>query len=194
MERISFSKRVRFYPEELDGDYVGRFRGMLIYIDGEVGDELINIKAYLNKPIGKRVVRHQLVAEVCMSTGSQGYTKNAYHVDLCQIDNRFQGHGLAPLLYRYLMRKLCISIQAGMTQSPGGRNIWATLAKMNDIVVFSTLTKRKTKKIYPIEIEKEDDELVHDDFEIYDGDREVYTFATAVHYSNGKKSNGTLYS
>jgi len=186
MERIGYSKRVKFYPEELEGEYVGRFRKMLVYLVGEVGDEVINIKAYLNRPRGARVVRYQPVIEVSLSTGDAAYTKNAYHVDLCQIDYRFQGHGLAPIFYRYLLRKLGIAIQAGLSQSPGGRNIWANLCKMPGILVFATLTTRKTENIFPIELDKEDDELHHDDIEIYDGDREVYAFATAVN-ERGKK-------
>lgn len=180
MERIGLSKRVKFYPEELEGDYIGKYKGMLFYILGEVGDEVISIKAYQNKPTGVRVIKYQPIAEVSLSCGSKAYTKHAYHVDLCQIDYRFQGHGIAPLIYRYLLCKLGIAIQAGISQSAGGRGIWAKLSKMPGVLVFATLTTRKTRNIFPIELEKEDDELYHDEFEIYDGDRPVYAYATAV--------------
>ena len=186
MERIGYSKRVKFYPEELEGEYIGKLKGMLVYVEGEAGDELINAKLYLNKPTGVRVVRYQPIAELNLSSGSLGYTKNAYHADLSQIDYRFQGHGLMPLLYRFLLRRMGIAIQAGVSQSPGGRSIWAKLSKMPGVLVFATLTTRKTKNIFPIELDKEDEELHHDELEIYDGDQEVYAYATAVR-ERGKK-------
>lgn len=168
------SKRVALRPEHPEGHRVGRHRGMDVYLDGDLGEDYICVTLYGNKVGGSG--RRQVISKLSLSTE---YCDNAYHVDLMEVDHRFQGHGIAPLLYRYLIRKLGIILQAGTAQSVGGRKIWAQLAKMKDITVFAAYPRGGRRQAFMIDLDKEAEELEHDSVELYDG-RKVYTFAASA--------------
>ena len=172
MERIDMSKRVSLPAERPQGTYVGKLRGMLVYLEGDVGDYIINVTVYHNQKVSGG--KYRTIAQLSLSTD---YADGAYHVDLMRIDYRFQGHGIAPLIYRYVMRKLGIILQAGTSQSAGGRKLWAQLVKMKDITVFA---QTRRGKAHILELDKDDEELHCESLNIYDGHQQVYTFAMAV--------------
>lgn len=172
MNRIDMSKKVKIPNDYLDGTYLGKLRGMLVYLEGEIGDEHLMIRLYRNEELANG--KHNVIAELMLSTE---YCKGAYHVDLMRVSHRYQGHGIAPLLYAFLLRKLGIILQAGTCQSGGGRRLWAELAKMKGITVFAA-TKR-SKSALLIDLDKEDEELTHESVKLYDG-RTIYTFAIAA--------------
>lgn len=178
MERIEMEKKLVLPPEMLEGTKIGTLRGMLVYLDGEVGDKVIAINVYLRNPHGYRGGVpwgiHKKIAQLDLS---KKIFKNAYHVDFMQIDHQYQGHGIAPMLYRYIMKKLGIIIQAGTLQSPGGRKLWAQLAKTTGVSIYAAY--RRSQELIQIEIDKEDEELNHESIKMYDGPRSVYTFAMA---------------
>ena len=171
MNRIDMNKRVTLSSECVEGTFVGKLRGMLVYLEGDVGDYIINIRVYRDgkSPSGK----YEVIADLCLSTE---YCSNAYHVDLMRVSSRYQGHGIAPLLYRFLLRKLGIILQAGTSQSVGGRKLWAQLAKMKGVTVFATTKRSKTALV--LDIDKDDEELTDESVKLYDG-RTIYTFAVA---------------
>lgn len=172
MNRIDMSKKVKIPNDYLDGTYLGKLRGMLVYLEGEIGDEHLMIRLYRNEELANG--KHNVIAELMLSTE---YCKGAYHVDLMRVSHRYQGHGIAPLLYAFLLRKLGIILQAGTCQSGGGQRLWAELAKMKGITVFAA-TKR-SKSALLIDLDKEDEELTHESVKLYDG-RTIYTFAIAA--------------
>lgn len=173
MDRIDMSKRIVIGREVPDGTYIGKLRGMRVYLEGSVGDDIICVRTYLDKvyPGGK----YQPVADLNLS---KDYCDGAYHVDLMRVDHRFQGHGLAPLLYRYVLRKLGIVLQAGKYQSAGGRKLWAQLAKMKDVTVFACYRRGKEALVID-DLDQDDEELHHESVKLYDG-RTIYTFAVAA--------------
>lgn len=172
MKRIDMGKRVMLRAEEPEGTRIGRLRGMDVYLEGDVGDYVIMLVLYGEK---NRSGLRKVISKLSLSTE---YCRGAYHVDLMEVDQRYQGHGIAPLLYRYAMRKLGIVLQAGVSQSAGGRKIWAQLAKMKDVTIFAAYARGR-KQAYVLEAEAEDEELEHESIELYDG-RKVYTFAFAA--------------
>lgn len=174
MERIDMSKRVVLGRQVPEGTYLGKLRGMLVYMEGSLGDEAVWIQVYVNQRLAGG--KYQTVAELSLSTD---YCSGAYHVDLMRVNYRFQGHGIAPLVYRFLLRKLGIVIQAGVVQSAGGRKLWAQLAKMKGITIFASGKRGQVATIID-DIDKDDDELHHEDIKLYDGPRTVYTFAVAA--------------
>lgn len=173
MERIEMSKRVVLPKDYLEGTRIGKLRGMLVYLEGDVGDYVISVRVYRDGALSSG--KYQVIADLSLSTE---YCAGAYHVDLMRVDYRFQGHGIAPLLYRFLLQKLGIVIQAGTSQSAGGRKLWAQLAKTKGIQVFTV--GRRSKQAALLESEEDQDELTHESIKLYDGSRTVYTFAAAV--------------
>lgn len=167
------NKRVTLATHRPQGRYVGRLKGMLVYLEGDVGDDIIFVQVYNAQKLAGG--KHKTIADLNLSND---YCKGAYHVDLMRIDSRYQGHGIAPLLYRYVMKRLGIIIQAGTCQSSGGRKLWAQLAKTPGVEIFAAY--RRGKELVQIEIDDEDEELHHDTMKLYDGGRPVYTFAMAV--------------
>lgn len=178
MNRIDIGKRIVLRQEVPDGKFVGKLRGMLVYMEGEVGDDCIMVMVYQAKHKGyyhKKDSKYQPIAELTLSTEM---FDNAYHVDMMRIDYRFQGHGIAPLLYRYLLRRLGIIIQAGTMQSAGGRKLWASLAKMKDVLVFASY--RRGGRIFEIDVDEDAEEMCCDGAKLYDGQRSMYTFAVSA--------------
>lgn len=173
MNRIEMKKRIALKAQRPEGTYLGKLKGMLVYLEGEVGDEVVFVQVYENLALSGG--RRQLIADLNLFNGN---AKGAYHVDLMRVDYRYQGHGLAPLIYRFVMQKLGIILQAGTCQSAGGRKLWAQLAKMKGITVFAQ--HRRGTQAFVLELDKEDEELYHPDLRIYDGSRSVYTFAMAA--------------
>ena len=181
LRRIQMAKRIVLPSRIPEGKRIGSFRGMDVYVEGDIGqDDWFCVYVY-RRLKSKNTKSRQTIAELTLS---DDYCKGAYHVDLMRIDHRYQGHGIAPMLYRYLMKKLGIILQAGTMQSGGGRRLWAELAKMKDIMVYASY-KRK-HEAHVIELEKEDEELHLDGIRLYDG-RPIYTFAT---YCNDRLENG----
>jgi len=172
MNRIDMSKRVSLGNDYLEGTFVGKLRGMLVYLEGEVGDDLLTVRVYRDQELANGM--HNVIADLMLSTE---YCKGAYHVDLMRVSDRYQGHGIAPLLYAFLLRKLGIILQAGTCQSAGGRKLWAQLGKMKGVKLFAA-TKR-SKSAVVIDVDKDDEELTDESVKLYDG-RTIYTFAVAA--------------
>jgi len=175
MNRIDYTKQHklgRFNPNsEWTDEYarVGAVRGLDcdVWVEGEDGDEYINIEVVQrwneNRQGYQRVMEIQLTRK-----------KNSYIVDLARIDSKFQGFGIAPRIYKYLLRKLGIILQAGEMQSPGGRSIWARMASMSGIDMFA-LDSRGNH----YDVEAEDNELMTDNERLYDGRKKMRVFAMA---------------
>lgn len=174
MNRIDMGKKVTLYRTEPEGKFLGRLSGMLVYVEGDEFDDQLVVTAYRDEPVGSRKKTRQPIAELMLF---REHFANAYHVDLMRVDNRFQGHGIGPKLYRYVLRKLRIVIQAGSMQSGGGRKIWAKLAEMPGVFVFAS--HRRGRQLFDVEVD-ENEELTSDQVKLYDGQRSVYTFAVAA--------------
>lgn len=167
MKRIDMGKRVVLYPEVARGRRVGRLKGMDVYLDldedfdGELGRIVAYGKTFKS---GKR----QPIMEV--SIGKEEF-RNAYHIDIARTDHRYQGHGLMPLLYRFIMKKTGIMLQAGHMQSAGGRALWCKLGKLPGVQLF--IAKPKKKELIPIEVDRDDEELAN----VYDKPYNVHVVA-----------------
>jgi len=166
------NKRIVLKAKRPEGTYLGKLKGMRVYLEGEVGDEVIFVQVYENLDLGGG--KYQPIADLNLFNGR---AKGAYHVDLMRVDYRYQGHGIAPLVYRYVLRKLGIVIQAGECQSAGGRKLWAQLAKMGGVMVYGL--HRRSSEAHTFDMDEAEDELTHESIKVYDGPRSFYTFAVA---------------
>lgn len=104
------------------------------------------------------------------------YTKRgSYTVEMVSIDRKYQGHGIAPRIYRYIMRKFGIVLEAGSQQSPGGRSVWAALSKMTRITMHAI-----DSKFNFYDVEAIDGELISDDIDVYNGRKVVRVLAKYI--------------
>jgi hypothetical protein len=101
----------------------------------------------------------------------------AWHIDITRLDHKYAGRGIAAKAYRYIIKKLGITLQAGSAQSKGGRKIWFDLAQRQDLNVFAR-TKYGQSNIVGIDCEEREVWLPKK--EIYDGNKEMYVFASGV--------------
>ena len=101
-----------------------------------------------------------------------------YHVDIVRMDKKYRGQGLAPKLYKHIVKALGIVIQAGEAQSPGGRYIWNTLAGMNDCSVYGKFRYGQWHQLFKGDSEPELGWNPGGDMHTYDG-REFTMYLSA---------------
>lgn len=103
-------------------------------------------------------------------------TKNrVYEVELIRMDSEYRGLNLAPRFYAFLLRKLAITLKAGVYQSPGGRSIWTRMAQRRDVMIYG-----RTPHGRPVMMISDDNgelQPIHGRFEAYNGERDFEMFA-----------------
>jgi len=155
---------------------LGSFSKLQVWVDNSMQKE-----GYLEVDVVDTSVEHgkspQRVKRVLNIQLSVGDFSNAFHIDMTQLDHRYGGRGIAAKAYRYIIKRIGITIQAGTIQSKGGRKVWFDLAQVNDLEVY---TKSKFSKSYVVGIDEEEREIWHPAKEIYDGDKAMYVFARAA--------------
>jgi len=175
MNRITLKKSERLgyfdtAPTYNDWSRIGSFNKLVVYIDE-------SINGYLEVEVVDPTVRHgrspQRVKRVLSIQLSKSEFK-AYHIDMTKLDMKYSGKGIAAKAYRYIIKKLSITLQAGSCQSRGGRKVWFDLAQCMDLDVFA---KTKCGQPKPVGIDCEEREVWIDKKDIYDGDKEMYVFA-----------------
>ena len=102
-----------------------------------------------------------IVARVALSR----VRSRVWEVDMCSIDSKYQGFGIAPSLYYWIMLSLDISLKAGYQQSPGGRGIWYDLAALPEV---SVLVRRRGSEFAFAERDDEMREVCSDQFDCYE--------------------------
>ena len=176
VDRMTMSKGVFLGYGNLDDlDLVGRAFGYDIYV-GQEGLTFRDVWVY-DRNVTKRVrycrhgreTRYRIVAKVEMSKD-----RRAWHVDLLQVDSRYKGNNLAVKIYRFLMRKMDITLMAGSSQSPGGRYVWNKLAKSNDVTVYAKKSPYSKIIDFPKSGKRE---LIGKVFDLYDSDAEIFAVA-----------------
>ena len=138
--RMTMDKGVSLgYGSINDMKLEGRAFGYDIYVEQE--ESTYQTIWVYDRNITKRIrclhmdrmeTRYRIVAKVELSKD-----RCAWHVDLLQVDSRYKGNNLAVKIYRFLMRKMDITLMAGSSQSPGGRYVWNKLAKSSGVTVYA---------------------------------------------------------
>lgn len=176
VERITMNKGVTLGYGNLDDlELVGRAFGYDIYVD-KVESTYNDIWVY-DRNVTKRVrtlygdmeTRYRIAAKVELSK-----ERGAWHVDLLSVDSRYKGNNLAIKIYKFLMRKMDITLKAGTSQSAGGRYVWNKLSKTPGVVVYA----KKSPYSKVIDFPKAGNrELVSKVFDLYDSDAEIFAVA-----------------
>ena len=176
VERITMNKGVTLGYGNLDDlELVGRAFGYDIYVD-KVESTYNDIWVY-DRNVTKRVrtlygdmeTRYRIAARVELSK-----ERGAWHVDLLSVDSRYKGNNLAIKIYKFLMRKMDITLKAGTSQSAGGRYVWNKLSKTPGVVVYAK--KSPYSKVFDFP-KAGNRELVGKMFDLYDSDAEIFAVA-----------------
>jgi hypothetical protein len=131
VDRITMNKGVALGYGNLDDlELVGRAFGYDLYVDKEERTYQVvwvydrNVTKRLRNICGEMETRYRIAAKIEMSK-----ERGAWHIDMLQVDSRYKGKNLAIKIYKFLMKKMNITLKAGTSQSAGGRYVWNKLAK-----------------------------------------------------------------
>jgi len=178
MDRIHMKKSEKLgyfdcRPTYEDWEKIGSFRRLHVYVDRSM-DGFMEIEV-VDPTVthGRSPQRLKRVLYINLSR-----TKfKAWHVDITKLDKSYAGRGIAAQAYRYIIKKLGITLQAGECQSKGGRKLWYDLAQIMDLQLFA---KSKASRRYEVGIDCENREVwLPNGKEVYDTEKEMYVFATA---------------
>jgi len=180
VDRITMNKGVFLgYGSTEDLELVGRAFGYDIYIEKE--ERTYNVVWVYDRNITKRSrrsvtfddgmmeTRYRIAAKVEMSK-----ERGAWHVDMLSVDSRYKGNNLAIKIYKFLMRKMDITLKAGTSQSAGGRYVWNKLAKTPGVVVYAKKSPYSRVFDFP---KTGNRELVGKMFGLYGSDAEIFAVA-----------------
>lgn len=173
VDRITMNKGVALGYGNLDNlELVGRAFGYNIYVDkveSTYNDIWVydrNVTKRVRTPYGDMETRYRIAAKVELSK-----ERGAWHVDLLSVDSRYKGNNLAIKIYKFLMKKMDITLKAGTSQSAGGRYVWNKLSKTPGVVVYA----KKSPYSKVIDFPKAGNrELVSKVFDLYDSDAEIF--------------------
>ena len=100
--------------------------------------------------------------------------RGAWHVDMLNVDSRYKGNNLAIKVYKFLMRKMDITLKAGSVQSAGGRYVWNKLSKTPGVVVYAKKSPYSKVIDFPKAGKRE---LVGKMFDLYGTNAEIFAVA-----------------
>ena len=176
VDRITMNKGVFLgYGSTEDLELVGRAFGYDIYIEKEERTYNVvwvydrNITKRVRTPYGDMETRYRIAAKVVLSK-----ERGAWHVVLLSVDSRYKGNNLAIKLYKFLMKKLDITLKAGTCQSAGGRYVWNKLSKTSGVVVYAKKSPYSRVFDFP---KTGNRELVGKVFDLYNSDAEIFAVA-----------------
>jgi hypothetical protein len=180
VDRVTMNKGVSLGYGNLDDlELVGRSFGYDIYIDRY--ERTANTVWVYDRNVTKRArrsvkfddglmeTRYRIAAKVCLSKD-----RGAWHVDLLNVDSRYKGNNLAVKIYKFMMRKMDITMMAGSCQSAGGRYVWNKLAKTAGVVVYAKKSPYSNVFDFPKAGKRE---LLGKVFDLYDSDAEIFAVA-----------------
>ena len=171
VDRITMNKGVSLGYGNLDDmELVGRAFGYNIYVEQE--ERSYQVIWVYDRNVTKKIygeMGYRIAAKVELSKDH-----GAWHVDMLQVDSRYKGQNLAVKLYRFLMRKMDITMKAGSSQSAGGRYVWNKLAKTPGVVIYAKKSPYSKVIDFPKAGKRE---LVGKMFNLYDSNAEIFAVA-----------------
>ena len=176
VERITMDKgNFLGYGDLEDLELVGRAFGYDIYVEKEERTYMTvwvydrNVTKRVRDIWGYMETRYRIAAKVELSK-----ERGAWHIDLVNVDSRYKGKNLAVKIYKFLMKKLDITLMAGTSASVGGRYVWNKLNKERDITVYARKSPYSKFIDFPKSGKKE---LVSKKFDLYGSDAEIFAVA-----------------
>ena len=136
VDRITMNKGVTLGYGNLDDlEIVGRAFGYDIYVEEE--ECTYNVIWVYDRNVTKRIrnwdddmeTRYRIAARVELSK-----ERGAWHVDLLSVDSRYKGNNLAIKVYKFLMKKMDITLKAGIDLE-----VMVRIANTGGIALFNGL-------------------------------------------------------
>ena len=154
VDRITMNKGVALGYGNLDDlELIGRAFGYDLYVDKEERTYQVvwvydrNVTKRLRNICGEMETRYRIAAKIEMSK-----ERGAWHIDMLQVDSRYKGKNLAIKIYKFLMKKMNITLKAGTSQSAGGRYVWNKLAKTPGVMVYAKKSHILRYLIFPKQV------------------------------------------
>ena len=176
VDRITMDKGVFLgYGNLEDLELIGRSFGKDFYVEEEsptyhtiwVYDR--NVTTRFRHVEGYMETRYRIAGMVELSK-----EKGAWHVNLVNVDSRYKGKNLAVKIYKFLLKKLDITLMAGTSASPGGRYVWNKLAKERGVMVYAKKSPYSKFIDFPKSGKRE---LVSKKFDLYGTEAEIFAVA-----------------
>ena len=173
VDRITMDKGVFLgYGNLEDLELIGRAFGYDIHLEKEertyhtvwVYDR--NVTKRIRHVEGYMETRFRIVAKVELTK-----ERGAWHVDLVNVDSRYKGNNLAVKIYKFLIKKLNITLMAGTSASPAGRYVWNKLAKERDVTVYAKKSPYSKLIDFPKSGKRE---LISKKFNLYGTNAEIF--------------------
>lgn len=163
MNRIKFCKNHNLGYMRLPQTGLGARKGTLcVYAISNKRDNRMTVYAVDSA----NTKRNQVKVVLELSLYNSKKNSNCYKVGTVKTDSKYQGFGVAPWVYATLIKKIPnFSLRTSESHSPGGRYIWAELAKRKDINVYAMT---KGGKWYPLAVDTDIKEVYFDKFDIYE--------------------------
>ena len=180
VERITMDKgNFLGYGNLEDLELIGRTLGYDIYVEKEERTSMTvwvydrNVTKRVRHIEGYMETRYRIAAKIDMSK-----ELDAWHIDLVKVDSRYKGKNLAVKIYKFLLKKLDITLMAGTSASVGGRYIWNKLNKERDVMVYAKKSPYSKFIDFPKSGKRE---LVYKKFDLYGtADNRATIFAVAA--------------
>jgi hypothetical protein len=177
VDRITLQKSRSLGYVEPYTDLVGKMRGLNVTwgTDSE-NSKHINIEVVDPRTRTPDGFEQLIMSMLLEPAGSESL---AYEVSNVNIGEEFRGFGVAPKVYRYILKKLPhLLLKAGSAQSPGGRYIWYMLAQYKDIVVY---VQDSSEQFTQVRVDSDEKEVILPSGRaIYDTEEEYCLYACAA--------------
>jgi hypothetical protein len=170
-EPIHMEKRNNLgYIEDEDdlGELIGTRAGLEVWVEHSGITKFVSV---VDRSVTKRGLP-RVAMEIDLSPSGK-----AWHVDIARADSRYKGRNLAVRVYVLLMKKLGLQMQAGTSQSIGGRKIWNKLNRHRDILVFAR-PNSKSSKVSLVKSGRR--QLSAESIDLYEEDSNAEIFAYAI--------------
>lgn len=127
--------------------------------------------------VNHNVLNHKFCPRIAAELQLERASADAWQVNLAVVDREFRGEDLACKIYKYLIRQ-GMTLQAGASQSPGGRYIWYRLAQSRSIEIVGR--RKWGRELVRMRPNHDAKEIYHPDFECYSTDRDSIVYARAA--------------
>lgn len=153
----SVSKNWKLRPLRLTSkhEYVGNIKNLQVY-GSWVGDGEYRIDVVIDNGNTK--------VDSVMQLWLYEERENIYSITMVRIGPQYQGFGLAPKVYKFLMRKMGIKLMTATLQSPGGQAIWWEMARSG--VKISGITYRG-RKVFDVEPDTDQKRMISHEIDLW---------------------------
>lgn len=144
----------------LDAELVGRWIGLNVYV---VNDPPFDREYFVCR-------EKSIVVYVCLLRQTKSKT-HLYSVEMIRVARKYQGFGIVPAFYEYLVLEQGVALKSGWAQSAGGMSIWRALAKRGRVILQGGPSRNR---LSPVFFSDEEDDILCDSGALYGNANRIY--------------------